>query len=625
MTPNPPPNPNEPVGYVPAAPPAPPPKKRNWVLWLMLGMPLLGCVFFTVIAAIAGGGNTSVPRAAVLKMTIDGPIPERAPPEDFGTLLGKPPLTIKDHLDNLKKAAADKRIKGVLLRLEMPAIGWAKVEELRDGLTEFKKSGKFIIAYSEFLDERSYSLALPADEILMAPDSFFEFNGFAADVMHYPGLLEKLGIQVQYFRYGKYKSVSGETFGRKALTEPVKEMINQTLDTQYGLFLGAVATARKLTTDELKSFIAAPQLRAEWAVEKKLIDGIAYWDEVEANLKKRMALGEKDDLELISASKYARVSPSDANFDEGKHTFALVYSQGLVVAGKGGVDPFSGEDSQGSTPIIEAMRKAVDDEKVKAIIFRVDSPGGAGLGCDLVRREVARLREKKPIIVSMGDMAASGGYWVSMDATAIVAQPSTYTGSIGIWSVIPNLKGTYEKLDLNHEVFTRGAHADMIDGSRPMNDEEAKVFDTALKVSYDRFVELAAKGRKRTHAQLEEVAQGRTWLGKDAVTNGLVDKLGGFETAIALGKEKANLPATDSVKLVSYEKKKSFLQELLAQDEDDEGLGSRLIGQAVARALETTGLKAVVAPASGLTTVVRAMLMRKETQFPLAEHQLNIH
>lgn len=624
MTPNPPPpNPTEPVGYVPARPPEPP-KKRGWMLWLVLGMPVLGCVFFMVVAAIAGG-SASVPSSAVLKMTITGVIPERAPDEDFAALLGKPPLTIRDHLDNLKKAAADKRIKGVLLRLEMPQIGWAKIEELRDGLAEFKKSGKFVIAYSEFLDERSYALALPADEILMAPDSFFEFNGFAADVVHYPGLLEKLGIQVQYFRYGKYKSISGETFGRKALTEPVKEMINQTLDTQFGLFLDAVATARKLTTDELKALIAEPRLRAEWAVEKKLIDGIAYWDEVEANLKKRMSLGEKDELELISAGKYSHVSPSDANLAEGKHTFALVYSQGLVVAGKGGVDPFSGEDAQGSTPIIEAMRKAVEDEKVKAIIFRVDSPGGAGLGCDLVRREVARLREKKPIVVSMGDMAASGGYWVSMDASAIVAQPSTYTGSIGIWAVIPNLKGTYEKLDLNQEVFTRGAHADMIDGTRPMNDGEAKIFDDALKVSYDRFVELAAQGRKKTHAQLEEVAQGRTWLGKDALANGLVDKLGGFEAAIAVAKEKANIPATDTVKLVSFEKKKTLVQEILAQGEEEDAVGARFVNQAVARAMEATGLRTFAAPVAGVSAVVRAMLLRKETQFPLAEHQLNVH
>ncbi len=622
MTPQPP-NPPDAVGYVPAAPPPLPKKKRSWILWVVLLMPVLGCVLFTVIAAVAGGSST-VSSNSVLKMTLAGAIPERAADDDFSSLFGKTPLTIRDHLDNLKKAASDKRIKGVVLRLESPMLGWAKTEELRDGLVEFKKSGKFVIAYSEYLDEKSYALALPADELLMAPDSFFEFNGFSADVLHYPGLLDKLGIQVQYFRYGKYKSVSGETFGRRALTEPVKEMINQTLDTQFALFVDAVASARKLTVDEVKSLIADPGLHAEWAVEKKLIDGVAYWDEVEAKMKKRLSLGEKDKLGMVSAGRYHNVSASEAGLDEGKHTFALVYSQGLIVAGKGGVDPFSGDDSQGSTPIIEAMRKAADDDKVKAIIFRVDSPGGAGLGCDLVRREVERLREKKPIIVSMSDMAASGGYWVAMDATAIVAQPSTYTGSIGIWSVIPNLKGTYEKLDLNPEVFNRGAHADSLNGSRPMTDEEAKVFDTALKVSYDRFVALAAKGRKRTHEQLEEVAQGRTWLGKTAATNGLVDKLGGFEAAIALGKEKANLPAGDSVKLVPYEKKKSFIQELLARDDDDD-LAGEAMNAAISHAMEASGLRAVIAPASGLTTVARALLLRKETQFPMAEYQLDIH
>ncbi len=622
MTPQPP-NPPDAVGYVPARPPLTP-KRRNWVLWLVLGAPLVGCLLFTVIAVAASGGSSSVPSNAVLKITLDGAIPERNADEDFSELFGKTPLTLRDHLDNLKKAAADKRIKGVVLRLEMPAIGWAKVDELRDALTEFKKSGKFIVAYSEYLDEKAYSLALPADQVLMAPDSFFEFNGFSSDVIHYPGLLEKLGIQVQYFRYGKYKSVSGESFGRKALTEPVKEMINFTLDTQFALFVDSVAAARKLTTDEVKALIAAPGLHAEWALSKKLIDGISYWDEVETNLKKRMKLDEKEKVSFVSASRYRNVTASEAGLDEGKHTFALVYSQGLVVAGKGGMDPFSGDDSQGATPIIEAMRKAADDDKVKAIIFRVDSPGGAGLGCDLVRREVQRLREKKPIIVSMGDMAASGGYWVSMDATAIVAQPSTYTGSIGIWSVVPNLKQTYEKLDLNQEVFIRGEHADALNGTRPMNEEEARVFDGALKASYDRFVDLASKGRKRTHEQMEEVAQGRTWLGKVAIEKGLVDKLGGFDAAIALGKEKANLPAGDSVKLVSYEKKKSFIQALLSKDEEDD-VGSRAINQAISHAMDLTGLRAVVAPAAGLSTVARALLQKHETLFPMAEYQLDIH
>ena len=621
MTPQPP-NPPEAVGYVPARPP-PPAKKRSWVLWVVLGAPLVGCLLFTVVIALAGG-STSIPSSSVLKITLDGPIPERNAEEELSELFGKTPLTVRDHLENLKKAASDKRIKGVVLRLEMPMVGWAKTEELRDALVEFKKSGKFLIAYSEYLDEKAYTLALPADEVLMAPDSFFEFNGFSSDVLHYPGLLEKLGIQVQYFRYGKYKSVSGESFGRKALTEPVKEMINSTLDVQYGLFLDAVATARKLTTDEVKALVANPGLHAEWAMEKKLIDGVSYWDEVESNLKKRLSLGEKEKVSFVSAGRYHHVTPSEAGLAEAKHTFALIYSQGLVVAGKGGIDPFSGDDSQGATPIIEAMRKAADDDKVKAIIFRVDSPGGAGLGCDLVRREVEKLREKKPIIVTMSDMAASGGYWVSMDATAIVAQPSTYTGSIGIWSVVPNLKGTYEKLDLNQEVFNRGEHADALNGSRPMTEEEAKVFDTSLKASYDRFVELAAKGRKKTHAQLEEVAQGRTWLGKVALENGLVDKLGGFETAIALGKEKANLPAGDSVKLVPFEKKRSFVQQLLDKD-DEEDLAGQAVNQAISHAMEVSGLRTVLAPASGLSAVARALLQQRQTVFPMAEYQLQVH
>ena len=393
MTPEPPNPPPPAVGYVPARPPPLPKKRSTWVLWLVLGAPVLGCLVFGVVAAMVGS-SASVPDNAVLKIVFSGPIAERNADDGLSELFDRAPLTMRDHLDNLKKAASDKRIKGVVIRLESPALGWAKIEELRDALTDFKKSGKFLIAYSEYLDEKSYSLALPADEVLMAPDSFFEFNGLSADVLHYPGLLEKLGVEVQYFRYGKYKSVSGETLGRKVLTEPVKEMINGTLDTQLALFVEAVSTARKLSPDEVKNLIANPGLHSEWAVQKKLLDGTAYWDEVEAKMKKRMSVGEKEKLHVVSATRYHQVSESEAGLEEGKHTFALIYSQGLIVAGKSGVDPFSGDSSQGATPIIEALRKAADDEKVKAIIFRVDSPGGAGLGCDLVRREVERLREK---------------------------------------------------------------------------------------------------------------------------------------------------------------------------------------------------------------------------------------
>ena len=557
-----------PVPQQPPRPPPAPPKKSS-ASWWLLGCGAVGLVaVLVVVIAAAASGSASVSDGAVLKMKLAGEIPEYVATEGLDELFGPKVVTVQQHVFNLKKAAADKRVKGVLLELEPLMVGPAKIEELRDALVEFKKSGKFVIAWSEFMTEREYSLAIAADSIVMPRDSRFEFNGFATDLAHYPGLLEKLGVEVQYFRFGKYKSGSGEQFGRKAFTEPVKEMINGNLARGFDHFVSAVAKARNLEPDAVRALVEEAGEKSDWALEKKLIDKLAYWDEVEAELRQKTGVKDDEKVKFLSAAKYRRVSGKEAGLPEGKHTFALIYSVGLIVAGKGGTDPFSGGASQGADPIIKSLRKAVEDDDVKAIIFRVDSPGGAGLGCDYVRREVEKAREKKPVIVSMSDVAASGGYWVSMDATAIVAQPSTYTGSIGIFSVVPNLGPLYEKLDLNNETFKQGTHADAVIGARKMTDDEAKQFEANLFGSYKRFVELAAKGRKKSYDELEAVAQGRTWLGDEALEKGLVDRLGGVTEAIELAKEKAGLPKEDRVKLELFTPKKTFLQSLLEQDEE---------------------------------------------------------
>ncbi len=617
----------------PNAPMQPPPrpmpmkKSRGPVAFLVgCGLFVLLAVIGIVVAAVAGK-SVSVDDGAVLKISLSGAIPEFVRTSGFDDLFGPKQLTIHQHVMNLKKAAADKRIKGVVLVLDQVQIGWAKVEELRDALSEYKKSGKFLIVYSESLSEKEYELALPADEIVMPPDSRFEFDGMAMDLAHYPGLLEKAGIEVQYFRFGKYKSASGQQMGMKAFTEPVREMLNGELQGVFKSFVAAVAQHRKLETDAVVALINEGGAKAEWALEHKLIDKTLYWDELEAELRAKVGTKEKEKLKWLMASKYKDVDPTDAGLTKGQHTFALIYSVGLIVSGKGaGTSPFGGGDTQGSEPIIKSLREAADDDKVKAIIFRVDSPGGAGLGCDYVRREVEKARAKKPVIVSMSDVAASGGYWVSMDATAIVAQPSTYTGSIGIFSVVPNLGGLYDKLGLNNETFKVGDHADATIGARKMTDDEAKKFDTDLHASYVRFVELAAKGRNKSATDMETYAQGRTWLGSEAIENGLIDRLGGFDAAIALGKEKANIPAGETVSLKLFDKKKSMLQELLKTD-DDEDDGSpemKLSAVLLKQLVDHTGYGVVLRKVTGLDAFTRQVLSG-ETTFPLSEYQVDIH
>lgn len=591
---------------------------------------LVGCALFVVLAvggiialAIAGQ-SVSVDDRAVLKMTLSGSIPEFVRTSGFDELFGQKAVTIHQHVMNLKKAAVDKRVKGVVIVLDWPQLGWAKVEELRDALTEFKKSGKFAIVYSEAMSEKEYALALGADEIVMPPESRFEFDGLAVDLAHYPGLLEKAGIEVQYFRFGKYKSASGQQLGLKAFTEPVREMINDELQGVFKRFVSAVAQARKLDEQTVNSLIDEGGSKVEWALEHHLVDKIMYWDEVEAEVRAKAGLKTHEKIQWLFASKYRDLDPDDAGLAKGQHTFALIYSVGLIVAGKGGgASPFGGGDTQGSDSIIRALREAADDDDVEAIVFRVDSPGGSGLGCDYVRREIERARQKKPVVVSMSDVAASGGYWVSMNASAIVAQPSTYTGSIGIFSVVPNLGGLYDKLGLNNETFKVGVHADALIGARRMSDDEAKKFDDDLRASYVRFVELAAKGRGKTADELEAVAQGRTWLGTQALGNGLIDKLGGFDVAVAVAKEKAHIPEHETVSLQLYDKKKSLLQELLRPNEEEDGspeLGALLLKQVV----EHTAYGVLLRKVPGLDVFTQQVLAG-QTLFPLMEYQIDLH
>ncbi|MDP1823275.1 MAG: signal peptide peptidase SppA [Archangium sp.] len=615
----------------PYVPPAPPPVKKGGMgagLILALGcfgFLALGFAGIVVLAAIGsdGGSGGNVEDKSVLRMKLTGGTPEYVRSTGLDELFGGSPVTVRQHVFNLEKAAADKRIKGVLLELgPMEGTGWAKVEELRDALVEFKKGGKFVVAFSEYLSEREYALALAADVIVMPKDSWFEFNGLATDISHYPGLLEKLGIEVQYFRYGKYKSVSGEQTGRMAFTEPVKEMIRQNMDVTFTHFVDAVASYRKLDPAAVKALIEQGRTKSDWAIENKLIDQLGYQDEVEALLRTKLGVEEKEKIHFVPSSRYRNVTPGEAGLEEGKNTIALIYSVGLIVSGKGSDDPFGGDSNQGSDPLIKSLRKAVEDDDVKAIILRVDSPGGAGLGCDYVRREVARARAKKPVIVSMSDVAASGGYWVSMDASAIVAQPTTATGSIGIYTVIPNLGGLYEKMGLNNETFKVGEHADALIAARKFTEAEAKQWDTDLFASYNRFVSLAADGRKMDNEKMQELAQGRTWLGSQAKENGLVDALGGFPAAIKIAREKANIPASETVGLKLFDRKKTFLEEILQRDADEEEapeLAVSLLGKTV----EASGLRPLFKKVPGLSGFSREVVKGRETLFPMMEYQVD--
>jgi len=524
----------------------------------------IGVVFLFFIVRGLSDTTPKVANNSTLVISVAGNIPEFQSQSSFPLLIEKD-NSIKSILDNIEKAKVDKRIKGILLRINNNTMGWAKIDEIKQKLEEFKKSGKYVIAYlGSFVSESEYFLSLAADSIFVVPGGFMEMNGLVIQTVHLPGLFEKLGISIDYFAYGKYKSRSGEAMGRKKHTAPVREMLNDLLDWEYNHLVSGIASRLNKPHAEIKNIIDKGYMTPDKFLDFGWIDGILYEDQLFDRLKELNGIDKSKKLNQISSATYNRISLESLGLNKGKDRIALIYSQGVIMEGDDTVDPISFEESAGTTPMIRAIRNAVKSKSVKAIVFRVDSPGGSGLGCDLVWREILKAKEKKPVIVSMSDYAASGGYWVSMGATAIVAQPATLTGSIGIWSIFPNISGLYNKLGLIEENVKRGKHADMFLGTKKLNDYERKLMSDRLLESYKDFVNKAATSRTMTYQQLEPYAQGRAWTGEQAKKHGLVDELGGMNRAIALAKEKAGIDSLAQVKVVVYTTKKSWIERLIS-------------------------------------------------------------
>lgn len=536
------------------------------ILYTLLTLFVVAILFVSVIVLFVIGISDTTPSVksnSTLTISFSGDIPEYQPQGDF-PIGPKAGLCVKTILENIDKAKVDDRINGILLEINSNLMGWAKIDEIKNKLADFKTSGKYVIAYmSSYFSESEYYLALSADSIYAMPGGFMEMNGLVIETIHLPGLFEKFGITLDYFSYGKYKSHSGESFGRKKHTAPVLEMLNDILDWEYNHLVTGIADRLKISKNEVKEVINKGYIRPEKFVELGWLDAVLYEDQLEDLLKELNDTKTTGSLKKISASRYAEISLESVGLNKGKKRIALIYSQGLIQEGEDAFSPLTMELTAGTNPMISAIRRAVKNNSVKAIVYRVDSPGGSGLGCDLVWREILKAKEKKPVIVSMSDYAASGGYWISMGASAIVAQPSTLTGSIGIWGIFPNISGLYDNLGLIESNVKRGEHADMFLGAKKLTPYERELFRDNLMAGYQEFVTKAAESREKTYDQLEPNAQGRTWIGEKAKELGLVDELGGLDRAIEVAKEKAGIDSTEKIKVVVYSIQKSWIEKLM--------------------------------------------------------------
>lgn len=504
----------------------------------------------------------SIRDNSVLTLRVTGTLPDYTPDDPFKRVFGGPDQSLTGLVMQFKKAKVDKRIKAVLLDINMSGVGWGKAEELRDAITDFRTSGKPVYAFIELGLNKEYYIATACDKIIVPPPGHLFINGLAADVMFFRGSLDKLGIYPDIYQIGKYKS-AGNMFTEKQMTDAHREYINSMLDDLFSNYVNGIAQGRRKTPEEVRALIDNAPYNAEQARNAGLIDEAAYRDQVEQQLKKLLGQKENEPLVAVRSADYKDVSPESLGLNKGER-IAVIYATGEIGSGSSQNSP-SGDQSIGSDTVARALNDAAADKTIKAIVLRVDSPGGSGLASDIIWRAVELANQKKPVVVSMSDVAASGGYYISASASKIIAQPSTITGSIGVLAGKPVVRGLYDWLGVSNEYVLRGKTAGMFRETEKFSDEERVKFEEWIKTTYYRdFVPKVAKGRNKDVQFVDSVGQGRVWTGAQAKERGLVDEFGGLDKAIDVAKQLAKIPAEKGVERVILPYPTTFLQELFS-------------------------------------------------------------
>lgn len=462
---------------------------------------------------------------------------------NFSDFSSNQQLGLNDIVKNISKAKSDDRIKGIYLDIPTIQGGMASIEEIRNALIDFKKSGKFIYAYSDYYSQGSYYLASVANKIYLNPEGQVTLNGIGSQLMFFKGTLEKLEIEPQVIRHGKFKSAI-EPFILDKMSPENREQIAAFVDPIWKHISDEICQSRKIDPITFKNMVDSMQLHtAADAKELKIVDELAYYDEFAGQVSKKMGTKAGKDLPLISLNKYNKTAAKNA----GKFSMdkvAIIYAFGEIGNGEGSAE------SIGSDKLSETIRKARLDDKIKAIVLRVNSPGGDALASEEIWREVSLAKKAKPVIVSMGDLAASGGYYISCAADKIVAQPNTLTGSIGVFGLIFNAEKMFKnKLGVTIDTYKTNPYTDMGTPLRPLTTAESIILQKDVDRIYDVFTRRVAEGRNMTQAQVDSIGQGRVWSGMNALKLGLADTLGGIETAIAIAVKQANLTAYRTVEL----------------------------------------------------------------------------
>jgi protease IV len=502
------------------------------------GLIITGIIFFIImlsaLSAMVASGNkpVTIPEKSVLVINTGTAIPDRTNENpfssfDFATMSVKKTVGLNDILSDIRKASVDEKIKGILLESGLQGSGWATSDEIRNALNEFRKSGKFVYAYADYLmTQQSYFVATSADKIWISPTGELDFKGLAAEVSFYHKALEKLGVEVQVIRHGKFKGAV-EPFVLDKMSDANRKQVKAYVGSLWNYVTGTISKSRSIPErrlNEIADSLLAYDLSK--ASSLGLIDGTIYRDQLNDSVRVKADIEKDKKINFVSASRYAKV-PDPNRKSTAKDKIAVIYASGNIINGEGD------DTSIGDGKFSSEFAKVRKDSTIKAVVFRVNSPGGNAIAADIIWHEVELTSRTKPVIVSMGNYAASGGYYVSAPATKILASPVTITGSIGVFSMIPNVKPLLEgKLGISSEVVGTNRFADFPSITRPMDSYEKEVMQSGVEHIYTSFTGVVSRGRKIAQAQVDSIGQGRVWSGSDAINIGLVDSMGGLTAAV---------------------------------------------------------------------------------------------
>jgi len=532
----------------------------KFLLGLFTGVILvfLGFILLIVLVLQLRERPPEIASGSVLVMRLAGEIPEKPALEVPLFENPRAAVTVAAVWTSLRRAAEDSRIRAVVIEPESLSVGWAKLEEIRGDIEQFRKSGKPVFAYLRTPSAREYYLALAADRIYLGPEDPLMLKGMRAEIPYFKNTLAKLGISVDVEHDGKYKDF-GDMFTRADMSPETKEVLNALVDGLYGNLLDRIAAARHKSPDQVRSLIDQGPFTAPDALAAGLVDELRFEDQMWGELRQRLESGAPNKVPL---SRYLRAAPRNVP----RNHFALVVAEGDIIRGDPNDDGGEGLTSYGFDKL---LRDAAADPMVKGILVRIDSPGGEVTASDDMWRQMNLTSRKKPVVISMSDVAASGGYYMAMSGDPIVAYPETETGSIGVVFGKPNLHGLYDKLGITKDSIQRGRNANIDSDYSSLTPEQRALVQHGIDQSYHEFVSKVATARGRAFADIEPVAEGRVWLGSQAKPRGLVDELGGLDTAMALLKKKAGIPAGEEVGLLLYPGRRTLLDVWLKRGEDD--------------------------------------------------------